>query len=259
MTLLSPVLAPQLRPLPTIRHGYFTRPGGVSTGIYKGLNARLGSNDKREHVIENRLRIADNLKVKIENLASPFQIHSSEVIHAKSPWPEERPKADGIVTDKPNIAIGILTADCGPVLFCDSQAGVIGAAHAGWKGALNGVLENTISEMENLGAKRKNIVAVLGPSISQTNYEVGPDFPAPFINHDADSRKFFIASQKPDHHMFDLTGYIVEHLTRAGVNGSALNRCTYAEEDNFYSYRRTTHEGKSEYGCQLSAIVLSEL
>lgn len=257
MTILSPILAPQLHALPGVCHGYFTRPGGVSTGIYKGLNARLGSNDKREHVIENRQRIAKHLSVSVNNLISPYQIHSNDIVHGRSPWPEERPKADGIVADKAGIAIGILTADCGPVLFSDPDAGVIGAAHAGWKGALNGVLENTISEMENLGAKRKNIIAVLGPSISQANYEVGPDFPAPFVTQNKSHEKFFIASQKPGHHMFDLTSYIVERLNQAGVNGSALNRCTYAEEENFYSYRRTTHRGESEYGCQLSAIVLN--
>ena len=258
MNLLSPILAPRLRALPGIRHGFFTRPGGVSTGMFEGLNARLGSADNTEHVLENRKRIADHLKVSADSLASPYQVHSSDVVHAKTPWPKERPMADAIVTDKPGIAIGILTADCGPVLFADTNAGVIGAAHAGWKGALNGVLENTISEMENLGAIRKNIVAVLGPMISQTNYEVGPGFPAPFIEQHTDNKHFFIASINSNHHMFDLTRYIVSRLIESGVEGLTVNRCTYAEKTNFYSYRRATHMGEDGYGCQLSAIVLGE-
>ncbi|MEE9313209.1 MAG: peptidoglycan editing factor PgeF [Rhizobiaceae bacterium] len=257
MNTLTPILAPELSGKSNVRHAYFTRPGGVSTGVYAGLNARLGSGDKLEHVKENRRLIAEHLNVAEDHLASPYQVHSPDVVVATAPWPEERPKADGIVTNEPNIAIGILTADCGPVLFADQEAGVIGAAHAGWKGAVGGVLENTVLEMEKLGAKRKNITAILGPSISQKNYEVGPDFPALFLQQSSKNSRFFIPSKKPNHYMFDLSTYIVERLNQLNLEGGAVNRCTYAEEDNFYSYRRATHQGVSQYGCQLSAIVLS--
>ncbi len=258
MNRLSPIKAPQMESLPGIVHGYFTRKGGVSKSIYEGLNAGLGSGDERDHVVENRRRITDFLKVPQNALASPYQVHSADVVITRSAWSDERPKADGVVTDLPGLALGIVTADCGPVLFADSKARVIGACHAGWKGALTGVMENTISRMEELGAQRGNITAVLGPTISQANYEVGPDFPAPFAQQNEDNLQFFSPSEKPGHHMFDLTGYIVHRLKDAGVSGSAVNRCTYGEEENFYSYRRTTHRGENDYGRQLSAIVLTE-
>ncbi|MEE9375806.1 MAG: peptidoglycan editing factor PgeF [Rhizobiaceae bacterium] len=257
MSTLSPVLAPQISTIEGVNHGFFTRKGGVSKGLYSGLNARLGSNDNPVHITKNRALISNHLGVLPDQLATPYQIHSSNIVFAQSPWPAERPQADGIVTNRPNIAIGILTADCGPVLFVDEKAGVIGAAHAGWKGALNGVLENTIIEMEKLGGSRKNIIAVLGPSISQTNYEVGPDFPAPFLQHSAENKRHFTQSNNAGHFRFDLSGYIVSRLKNAGVNATSLNRCTYAEDENFYSYRRATHQGESQYGCQLSAIVFN--
>ena len=161
------------------------------------------------------------------------------------------------MTTRPGLAIGILTADCGPVLFADPKARVIGAAHAGWKGALTGILENTISKMESHGAHRDNIIAVLGPMISQSNYEVGPDFPAPFLAKSKNNRDFFKPSQNSTHYLFDLAGYIVHRLTQSGVQASNSNHCTYSNESNFYSYRRTTHRDESGYGRQLSAIVLT--
>lgn len=256
MTILTPVLASELENLSGIQHAFFTREGGVSKGIYKGLNAGLGSGDDRSNVVENRSRMAAFLNIPNDMIASPYQVHSPDAIVTNHAWQEDRPKADGLVTNTPGLALGIVTADCGPVLFADKEAGVIGACHAGWKGAVGGVMENTISQMETLGAKNKNITAVLGPCISQTNYEVGPDFPAPFLELDSANNRYFMPSEKPDHHMFDLTGYIVDRLTQAGVNASATNRCTYAEEDKFYSYRRTTHRNEPDYGRQLSAIVL---
>lgn len=246
------------RPGCRISHGFFTRAGGVSEGIYSGLNVGQGSSDNPEHIAENRRRVADVFGTGSGELATPHQIHSPDVISVSAPFSDERPRADGIVTATPNIAIGILTADCGPVLFADHDAGVIGAAHAGWKGALTGVLENTVLEMEKLGAKRDNTVAVLGPMISQQNYEVGPEFVARVVNIDADNGKWFKPSRRDDHTMFDLDGYIVDRLTRAGVTASSLNICTYADEERFYSYRRTTHRCEPDYGRQISTIILEK-
>ena len=256
MTELTPVLAPELAQISGIQHAFFTREGGVSKDIYEGLNAGLGSGDDRNHVVENRNRMANYLAVPNDKIASPFQVHSPDAIVTDHAWHEDRPKADGVVTNTPGLALGIVTADCGPVLFTDADAGVIGACHAGWKGAVGGVMESTIAQMETLGATSQNITAVLGPCISQKNYEVGPDFPMPFLELDASNERYFIPSTKPDHHMFDLTGYIVDRLAKAGVNSSTVHRCTYAEEDKFYSYRRTTHRGELDYGRQLSTIVL---
>ncbi|MFA6156068.1 peptidoglycan editing factor PgeF [Mesorhizobium sp.] len=239
-----------------IRHGYFTRTGGVSGGIYRGLNIGTGSSDDQALVAENRARVAAWMGVPASHLLTAWQIHSPDVIVAREPFSGERPKADAIVTDRPGIAVGASTADCGPVLFADSQARVIGAAHAGWKGAFTGVLENTIAAMESLGARRENIVAVLGPSIGPENYEVGPEFVARFVEADAENSRYFIPSSHPGHSLFDLNRYTVDRLTKAGVLAEGLGRCTYAEEDLFYSYRRTTHRKEPDYGRQVSAIVL---
>lgn len=241
-----------------IRHGFFTRAGGVSEGIYEGLNIGVGSADNAEHVAENRKRVATWMGVPPQALLSVFQIHSPDVIVATQPFPTPRPKADAIVTKIPGLALGASAADCGPVLFADGDARVIGAAHAGWKGALTGVLENTITAMEGLGAKRKNIVAVLGPSISAAHYEVGPEFIERFVAADPANGIYFTPSDKPGHAMFDLNRYTVDRLKRAGVQADMLGRCTYAEEDLFYSYRRTTHRKEADYGRQISAIVLEE-
>jgi YfiH family protein len=253
---LTPVQSSELSNMKGIEHAFFTRKGGVSNGIYAGLNAGLGSGDDRAHVVENRNRMANFLNVAHDKIASPYQVHSPDAIVTSHAWQDNRPQADGVVTNTPGLALGIVTADCGPVLFADADAGVIGACHAGWKGAVGGVMENTIAQMETLGAKRKNTVAILGPCISQENYEVGPDFPNPFLQLDAENARYFVPSKKTDHHMFDLTGYIVDRLAKTGVQSGTVARCTYAEEDNFYSYRRTTHRNEPDYGRQLSAIVL---
>ncbi|CAN7581206.1 peptidoglycan editing factor PgeF [Mesorhizobium sp. LjNodule214] len=241
-----------------IRHGYFTRVGGVSAGIYRGLNIGTGSNDDQALVRENRRRVAHWMGVPANHLLTAHQIHSPDVVIAREPFPGERPKADAVVTDQPGIAVGASTADCGPVLFADAEARVIGAAHAGWKGALTGVLENTISAMEDLGARRERIVAVLGPSIGPENYEVGPEFVARFVEANAGNARYFAPSATTGHAMFDLNLYTVDRLTKAGVQAEGLGRCTYAEEDLFYSYRRTTHRKEADYGRQVSAIVLEK-
>lgn len=239
-----------------IRHGFFTRAGGVSQGIYQGLNVGIGSGDDRDAVMENRRRVTVWLGVGPEALATPHQVHSPDVAVAPAGFGADRPMADAVVTDRAGVAIGVLTADCGPVLFADPQARVIGAAHAGWKGALGGVLENTIAGMERLGASRGRIVAVLGPSISGANYEVGPEFVARFVSADPGSRRFFTASKRDGHAMFDLPSYTLGRLAAAGVEAHDLGICTYAREDLFYSFRRTTHRGEPDYGRQISSIVL---
>lgn len=241
-----------------IRHGYFTRVGGVSGGIYRGLNIGTGSDDDQSLVTENRRRVAEWMGVPANHLLTAHQIHSPDVVVAREPFSGERPKADAVVTDRPGIAVGASTADCGPVLFSDAQARVVGAAHAGWKGAFTGVLENTIAAMEGLGARRENIIAVLGPSIGPQNYEVGPEFVARFAEADAGNSRYFTPSTRPGHSMFDLNLYTVDRLGKAGVRASAVGRCTYAEEDLFYSYRRGTHRGEPDYGRQVSAICLEK-
>lgn len=237
-------------------HGFFTRSGGVSEGLYQGLNVGIGSSDNREAVEENRRRAAAALGADPPIILNPWQVHSPDAVIADRPFDGERPKADGIVTRTPGLAIGVVTADCGPILFLEENAGVVGAAHAGWKGALGGVLENTVSAMETLGAKRNLIKAVLGPSISQGNYEVGPEFLDTFIDADAGNERWFLPSANPGHLMFDLWGYTLNRLQNAGVEASCVNLCTYADERLFFSYRRTTHRQESDYGRQLSAIML---
>lgn len=242
-----------------IRHGFFTRIGGVSSGIYGSLNIGTGSEDDQDLVRENRRRVAAWMKVEPQNLVTVHQVHSPDAVVVREPFRSERPKADAVVTDRPGIAVAASTADCGPVLFADPHAGVVGAAHAGWKGALGGVLESTVAAMESLGARRDNIVAVLGPSISQANYEVGPEFVARFTAADPGNARYFAPSGRPGHALFDLNLYTVDRLGRAGVRAGQLGRCTYAEEDLFYSYRRTTHRGEADYGRQISAIVLEDV
>lgn len=254
----DPVRSPTLDSLDAanIRHGYFTRIGGVSEGIYAGLNIGTGSQDAPEKVSENRRRVAAWMGVEPRFLLTAYQVHSPDVIVVREPFTGERPKADALVTDTPRIALAVSTADCGPVLFADGEHHVIGAAHAGWKGAFTGVLENTIAAMERLGARRENIVAVLGPSIGPNNYEVGPEFVDRFVADDAANSRYFMSSSTPGHAMFDLNAYTVDRLVRAGVAAEKLDRCTYAEEDLFFSYRRTTHRKEPDYGRQISAIAL---
>ena len=244
--------------IPGISHGFFTRGGGHSTGIFASLNCGLGSGDDPDLVQMNRAVVARSLGVEASHVVTSHQVHSADVIEVTAPWPlSDRPKVDGIVTRSKGIALGVLTADCGPVLFADATAGVVGACHAGWKGALNGVTEATIAAMEKLGANRQHIVAVLGPTISKSNYEVGPEFPKLFLAQLADNAQFFAPSTKQDHFMFDLPGYLRSRLKAAGIGQAHdLALCTYADEARFYSYRRATHRGELDYGRLISAIAL---
>jgi hypothetical protein len=252
--------ATSLATLPRIRHAFFTRSGGVSQGVYASLNGGVGSNDAPEKVAENRARMAAALGVKPDRLLTAYQIHSPDVVVADEPWTHaDRPPADAIVTRVPRLAIGVSTADCGPLLFADSEAGVIGAAHAGWRGALTGVVEATIAAMERLGADRNRIAAALGPTIRQPNYEVGPEFVERFLAADLDNARFFLPSQRHGHAMFDLAGYVAEWVGRAGVaQFEDLGLCTYAEPERFYSYRRTTQSGEPDYGRHVNAIALTD-
>jgi YfiH family protein len=252
------VRAAALSALPGIRHAFFTRHGGVSDGIYATLNGGVGSGDVPERVRENRARMAAAVGATPENFLTAYQVHSPDVIVAEKPWPgDSRPRADAIVTRAPGLAIGISTADCGPVLLADAQARVIGAAHAGWRGALGGVLEAVLKAMENLGAQRSRIVAALGPMISQQNYEVGGDLVEKFTAASRDNARFFGASARNGHAQFDLPGYIVDRLRGAGVTQvENVALCTYADAERFYSYRRTTHCGEPDYGRHISAIAL---
>ncbi|MEM8978456.1 MAG: peptidoglycan editing factor PgeF [Pseudomonadota bacterium] len=238
-----------------MRHGFFTRKGGASSGVFQGLNCGLGSTDQSEAVQINRARVAEALHVPEQNLATLYQVHSPDVIEVHAPL-SERPKADGMASAMPGLALGILTADCQPVLFADSKAKVIGAAHAGWKGALNGVLERTIEAMERLGALRENITAIIGPSISQKNYEVGPEFLDRFLDEDENHAEFFAQGQG-DKYQFDLPRFGLSRLRAAGV-GSAnwTGHCTYEDEARFFSYRRSVHQKQADYGRLISAISL---
>lgn len=252
--------ATSLATLARIRHAFFTRSGGVSQGVYASLNGGVGSNDAPDKIAENRARMAAALGVKADRLLTPYQIHSPDVVVADEPWTREnRPRADAIVTRVPRLAIGVSTADCGPLLFADSEAGVIGAAHAGWRGALTGVIEATIVAMERLGASRDRMTAALGPTIRQPNYEVGPEFVERFLAADPGNARFFEPSQRAGHAMFDLTGYIAECVQRAGIiQFEDLGLCTCAEPERFFSYRRTTLRGEPDYGRHINAIALAE-
>ena len=241
-----------------VKHGFFTRHGGVSEGIYRGLNVGIGSHDAREAVEENRRRVADYFGLNLSQLATVHQVHSPDVAVITEDNRLERPKADAMVTNVPGIVIGVLTADCGPVLFADPDAGVIGAAHAGWKGAVGGVLENTIEAMIKLGADRSNIVACLGPSISQDNYEIGPERVEELLQMNSSYGKFFKASNHEGHALFDLQGLTIERLEQAGVAAQNLGICTYPDADRFFSFRRTTHLAEADYGRQIAAIALTE-
>jgi len=259
-SILSPIEAPALA-LPGIAHAFFTREGGVSTGIYAALNTGIGSNDSREAVLENRSRAMRHLGTTLGKLATPYQVHSTDAVIVEDVWgPGLGPKADAVVTDRPGVAVGVGAADCGPVLFADAEGRVVGAAHAGWKGALAGILESTVAAMERLGAVRSRIVAVLGPTISAAAYEVGPEFVARFTDADAGNARFFAPSKRAKHSMFDLPAYIVARLEKSGVGSAgSLGLCTYSDEARFFSYRRTTHRGEADYGRLLSAIMLTDV
>jgi polyphenol oxidase len=252
--------APSLSALAGIRHAFFTRDGGVSDGIYQSLNAGLGSRDSPTRVRENRARMAGLLGVEPGNLVTAYQIHSPDVVVAERAWTRaDAPRADAVVTKVPGLAVGVTTADCGPVLLADPTARVVGAAHAGWKGALGGVLEATIAAMEQLGATRPRLVAALGPMIRQKSYEVGPEFVARFAAADPDNSRFFAPAHREDRARFDLGGYIAFRLGRAGVlQIEDLACCTYADSRLFFSYRRSTHRAEPDYGRHVNAIVLTE-
>jgi hypothetical protein len=241
-----------------VAHAFFTRQGGVSTGVYESLNGGVGSQDDPACVAENRARMAQAMGVEPTHLLVPYQIHSADVLHVRAPWaPDARPRCDGLVTDVPGLALGVTGADCGMILFADAKARVVGACHAGWKGAFTGVLEATLSAMEALGARREEITAVLGPTIGAASYEVGPEFVARFAQADADDRRFFAPSPREAHAMFDLPDFIGMRLQKAGVDRfENLELDTYADPARFFSYRRTTHLGEPDYGRLVSAIAL---
>jgi polyphenol oxidase len=258
MTNPTPVTASALSGLPGVAHAFFTREGGVSQGIYASLNGGRGSSDEPMAIAENRRRMACWLGVEQGQLATPHQIHSNQVMVAQEPWPlGEAPHADAVVTNIPGLAVGIATADCGPILFADPGAGVVAAAHAGWKGAIGGVLEATVDAMEKLGARRGSMVAVLGPCIRQPSYEVGPEFVARFRAADLLNDRFFIPSTNGGHAMFDLAGYIVQQLKASGVaTVEDTGHDTYADEERFFSYRRSTHKAEPDYGRLVAAIAI---
>ena len=254
MTVASSLLSA----VPGLRHAFFTREGGVSGGIYSALNGGLGSNDDQALVAENRRRMAEHVGVAPERFLTLYQIHSPDVLLADGSWPATgpRPKGDALVTKTPGVALGVSTADCGPVLFVDPEARVIGGAHAGWKGALTGVLESTIAAMEKLGASRNSIIAAIGPLIRQQSYEVGNEFVARFIEADANNAMFFIPSVREGHAMFDLAGFIRMRLETAGILMiDDLGLDTYADE-RFFSYRRSVHRNEPDYGRHVHAIAL---
>jgi polyphenol oxidase len=249
--------SPLLSAIPGLHHAFFTRDGGVSDGIYGSLNGGIGSNDDANHVAENRRRMAEQMGVTPQHFLTLFQIHSPDVAVASAPWEgAARPRADAIVTRTEGLAIGVTTADCGPILLVDPNARVIGAAHAGWKGALTGVVESTVDAMEKLGADRAGIVAAIGPLIRQHSYEVGGEFVERFVEADAENALFFIPSSRAGHAMFDLAGFIRMRLENAGVlmiDDVGLD--TYSDE-RFYSYRRSVHRSEPDYGRHVHAIAL---
>ena len=253
MMLASPLLSA----VPGLRHAFFSREGGVSRGIYGSLNAGIGSNDDPAAVAENRRRMAEQIGVLPQHFLTVHQTHSPDVIVATAPWRDgPRPKADAIVTRTEGLAIGATAADCGPILLVDANARVIGAAHAGWKGALTGILEAAIAAMETLGAERGRIIAAIGPLIRQPSYEVGGEFVERFIDADAENALFFLPSARTGHSMFDLAGYIRRRLEAAGILMiDDIGVDTYSDE-NFFSYRRSVHRKEPDYGRHVHAIVL---
>ena len=240
-----------------VAHGFFGRRGGVSGGIFDSLNCGLGSSDDRASVLANRARVEMALDENAK-LVTLYQVHSAKVETVTAPWQNgANPEADGMVTKTAGIALGILAADCVPVLFADPKMRIIGAAHAGWRGAFGGVLESTVAAMEALGGRRGEIVAAIGPSISQPSYEVGPEFHKRFVDAEERNQQFFSPAAKADHFLFDLPGYVVSRLSRAGVGAIAvIGECTYRQPTDYFSYRRSVHDGEKDYGRNVSAILL---
>lgn len=239
-----------------VKHGFFTRRGGASSGVFDGLNCGLGSSDQTEIVMINRGRVADAMDVDLSQLAGVHQVHSADVVTLGEASQPKAMKADAMVTDTPGVCLSILTADCQPVLFYDPEAQVIGAAHAGWKGAINGVLEATIDAMVKLGAKRESIRAAIGPSISQAAYEVGPEFFETFLDHDGENSRFFAGGNGNRMH-FDLPAFGLHCMREAGLRDVEwIRHCTYSDPDRFYSYRRSVHAQEADYGRLISTIRL---
>lgn len=258
---MSQAIAPLRAPLlasPGVAHAFFTREGGVSAGVYATLNGGAGSRDDAAAVAENKRRMAASLGVAPERLLIPYQTHSALALTVDGPW-AERPRCDGVVTATRGLALGVTGADCGIVLFSDPEAGVVAAAHAGWKGALDGVLEATLEQMERLGASRPAIRAVLGPTIAQQSYEVGGEFVERFTTADAASARFFAPASRAGHALFDLPGFIGARLRDAGVGAfENLALDTYADDARFFSYRRSVHRGEPDFGRLVAAIALVE-
>ena len=251
----------QARPLAAldgVQHRFFTRRGGVSAGLYSSLNCGYGSGDQPDNVRENRRRAAAAFDLGESDLLTVHQFHSTDVLTvADQRWSSPgAPKADAMVTDRPGVVLGVLAADCAPVLFADGRAGVIGAAHAGWKGALGGVVDTTIAAMERLGARREHIQAAIGPCIGRESYEVGPEFPEPFLAQDAGHAAFFRPAARAGHFLFDLAGYLAHRLARADIAASITGHDTLAADEDFFSYRRNTLAGVRDYGRGLSAVAL---
>ena len=246
------------RNLASLPHGFLGRRGGVSSGLYASLNVGLGSGDDRSAVIENRQR-AVNAVLPGAQLVTLHQVHSAEIVTAIARWPDDaRPHADGVVTDRPGLLLGILTADCVPVLFADTERGIIGAAHAGWKGALGGVTDNIITAMVALGARRDSLVTAIGPCIGRASYEVGDDFARIFENADSANERFFTAG-RVGHHYFDIEAYVIHRLNAAGIARiDTLGMDTYADAPRFFSYRRACHRGEGDYGRQISLIGIND-
>ncbi|MBX9758446.1 MAG: peptidoglycan editing factor PgeF [Beijerinckiaceae bacterium] len=256
MDAATPFVRSNLLDAPGMAHAFFTRQGGVSEGLYASLNGGAGSRDAPQAVSENKRRMAGALGVEPHNLLVPYQVHSADAHAIDAPW-RERPHCDGVVTATRGLALGVTGADCGIVLFCDPGAGVIGAAHAGWKGALDGVLDSTLEQMERLGASRPAIRAVLGPTIARESYEVGAEFAARFIAADAANKRFFTDGASAGKSMFDLPAYIGARLVAAGVGAfENLGLDTYSDEERFYSYRRSVHRNEPDFGRLVAAIAL---
>jgi polyphenol oxidase len=252
------ILGQTLADLDGVQHRFFTRHGGVSSGLYSSLNCGYGSGDSPDNVRENRRRVAKHFARDEPDLLTVHQIHSTDVLTVASDrWTSPgAPKADALVTDRPGVVLGVLAADCAPVLLADGNAGVIGAAHAGWKGALGGVVEAAIAAMERLGARRHHLRVAIGPCIGRSSYEVGPEFPTPFLAQDKGNAAFFRAAPRTGHFLFDLAGYLVHRLALSGVGATPTGHDTLAGAENFFSYRRNTLSGVHDYGRGLSAITL---
>jgi purine-nucleoside/S-methyl-5'-thioadenosine phosphorylase / adenosine deaminase len=257
--MLEPMEALCLARLPGVRHGFFTRAGGSSLGLYAGLNCGPGSSDDPKQVAANRARVADHLGAQHTDVVTLYQVHGATALCVDAPVSkQDRPKADAVVTRTPGLAVGVLTADCAPVLFADPQARVVAAAHAGWRGAVAGILEATIAQMEQQGAERARIRAAIGPAINQDSYEVGPEFEAGLLDGCPDNARFFARANSTARAHFDLPGYVESRLLAANLGKlERLSPCTYENESLFYSFRRSQHRGEADYGRQISAIVVA--